>query len=120
MDLLAIARAWFNANSRKNEANNEEKKLREQLEKALADKGIQSFPISESMTLDMGWRTVEDEEVDVQKLFKENPNLFWTLCSVSKTELVKQIGAKDAAKFTRPLKKNVFKIDKKKTPVFNE
>lgn len=114
------ARSWFDANAAKNKAASKEKKERDFLEKNLVDKGLTTVVISESMDLEIGWENVPDEEVDVQKLFKENPNLFWTLCTIPKTALVKELGPKGAAKVMRPITKNQFKFNKIKKAVISE
>lgn len=120
--LTQVAKDWVDANTRKNKGTSDEKKQRKILESSIAKLNeLETFEISDTLSLEVGWKDEQTEEVDAQKLFKENPNLFWSLVTVSKTALESAIGDKGAAKLMRPVTKNTFKINKiKKSPTNTE
>jgi hypothetical protein len=116
---------WFNANRDKNDGANRERKAKEQLQKEviqyndsipvhLKSNRPVSIEISDTVELEVGVETWPDEEIDAKKLFQENPDLFWSLCSIPKGAVISAIGEKGAAKLMRTVSKTDFKIRKVK------
>lgn len=120
-----VGKDWFNANRDKNDANNRERKAKEQLQKEVVQY-LESIPenlksnrpvtieISETMELEVGTETWQEEEIDAKKLFESNPTLFWSIVSIPKGAIIAALTEKGAAKLMRTVTKTDFKIKKVK------
>lgn len=121
-----LAKLWYAANRAKNNANNDERKLKEKLQ-VESVKYLESIPanlrsnapltveISETEELEIEpSKTWTEEEVDPKKLFEQDPSYFWSIVSVPKGVIIAKFGEKGAAKLMRTVTKTDFKMSKKK------
>ena len=130
-NLTQLCKEWFAANRAKNNANNQERKLKEKIQ-IVSVQYLDSIPpnlrsnrplaveISDTEELIIEpSKTWTDEEVDPKKLFESDPEYFWSIVSVPKGVVIAKFGEKGAAKLMRTVTKTDFKMEKKKkTGVF--
>jgi hypothetical protein len=125
--ITTLAKEWFNANRQKNNANNAERKTKEQLQIEVTQH-LESIPanlksnspftveIDDTIELQLGNETWTEEEIDPKKLLEMHPEYFWTIVSVAKGTVINKLGEKEAAKLMRTVTKSAFKIEKIKKP----
>lgn len=111
--LVEEAINWFNANKAKNEAQSAERKALEQAKKAYGDlKEPIEIETESGVKLSIGYVDTESEVIDAKKFFERNPELFWQLVEVPKTNAIKEVGDKEVALCSVTRVKNDFKIQK--------
>lgn len=109
---------WFNANQDKNAAATRERNANKELEALFVDNGVKEsvvHRVGDRQFLEAAIVAVESEEIDPRSLFEKDPEMFWKLVKVPKTEAIKQMGELAVAKVSRVVTTEAFKITKHKT-----
>jgi hypothetical protein len=104
---------WVDQNKIKNKAISAERKAAEQLKKIVAS-GTKELDLNDKEKLVVGFMDTQSEEIDPKALFKKDPDLFWELVFVAKGRVEAALGDKEAAKLSRTVTKNDFKVKKEK------
>ena len=113
--VVELALEYYEVNASKNSFISKEKKVKEALMKEMVnEKGTRTIEVSKTHDIEVGFMNVEDEEIDPKLFFKMHPEKFWEIVSIAKTTVIAELGEKEAAKLSRTVQKNTFKVKRVK------